>query len=131
VNLNDRFKRLPARRAPLSLKGRILAAAALRALPWYRRPFWTWSLPAQTAFAGGVALAAFALAYAAGPASALASEHTARWAARFDWLAPVGRALAKVLWSARLPLAGLAVVAFAPAAALTGLAVAVSRKQER
>jgi hypothetical protein len=129
-SLNDRLKRLPARRAPLALKHRVLAAVALRALPWYRRPFWTWSLPAQAVFAGAVALAAFGLLRAAGPAAAHAAELTGRWAAHFDWLAPVGRALPKVLWSARLALAALAVVAFAPAAALTGLAVAVHNQEK-
>jgi hypothetical protein len=117
-----RLKRLPPRRAPAALKGRVLAAAALRARPWHARPWWTWSLPARAAFVAGVALAAAAALALAGPAAARLSELSA--AVRLEALAPLGRALAKVLWLTRLPLAALALMSAAPAAALAGLAAA-------
>jgi hypothetical protein len=42
---------LPPRRAPKSLEGRVLAEIARRAaLPWWRRSFVHWPLPARAAF---------------------------------------------------------------------------------
>lgn len=45
------LRELPARRAPRSLESRVLAELArLEALPWWRRSFVHWPLPARLAF---------------------------------------------------------------------------------
>jgi hypothetical protein len=59
------LRELPARRAPRSLESRVLAELArLEALPWWRKSFVHWPLPARLAFllvsAGLIALVALA-----------------------------------------------------------------------
>lgn len=120
-SFDARLRRLPARRAPRTLAPRVLAAAALYARPWHRRPFWTWTLPAQAAFVAAVALGAAALLWLGEPVAA-----SARILPGLDTLAPLGRALSRLLWLARLPLLGLVVMSAVPAAALAS--VALSRR---
>lgn len=123
-SFEKRLRRLPSRRAPSSLSPRILAAAALYARPWHERPFWTWSAPARAAFAAAVALGAFSLLRLGAPLAAEASVLAARAWTLVEPVAPIAKALNRLLWSARLPLAALGALAAAPAAALAGLAAA-------
>jgi len=52
---------LPPLRAPASLESRVMAAIALRALPWYRRGFGHWPFWAKAAFVLLAALIAYLL----------------------------------------------------------------------
>ncbi len=130
-SFDARLKRLPARRAPASLMAATLAAAALYRQPWHRRPFWTWTAPAQAAFIAGVAAGAAALLLAGAPASARfgfwLAEAAAWTSAQFGWLAVLGRAAGELAATARLPLLLLAALSAAPAAALAALAAHLRR----
>jgi hypothetical protein len=112
-DLDARFKKLPARRAPKRLTASLMAAAALYQKPWHARPWWTWSVPARAAFAACVALGAVLVA--SGAHSLLP---------RAEWLIALSRAWVKVAWELRAPLFVSFVLTAAPAAALTGLAAA-------
>lgn len=117
-SFESRLRRLPARRAPAALSARVLAAASLYAQPWHRRPFWTWSAPAQAGFSLAMAVAA-----------ALLFWQGAELAGRLSWLGALSQAAARLLWSARLPIVLLAALAAAPAAALTGLVAVAARRR--
>lgn len=124
--LDARLKALPARRAPSAIRSGVLAAAALRALPWWRRPFWTWTPAAQAAFALSLAAAAAALWRFAPPIPAFdAAPVLAALGRRFDFAFTLARAFGRAAWTLRLPLAlgffALSTLATAPAAALAAL----------
>jgi hypothetical protein len=42
IHLDRRLRELPDRPAPTTLMPRVLAAIRARALPWYKRTWWTW-----------------------------------------------------------------------------------------
>lgn len=115
------LKALPLRRAPKTLRGRVMAAVAAEAAkPWWQKTWWTWPAPARLAFALAIAAAAAgALRIGLGAASAgLAEMSAARAVAEAAWL------LTRTLW--RLggqPLQAVVVLMAASCAAFgTGLA---------
>ena len=54
--LDSELKQLPPPRAPRTLLPRVLAAAGVSPLPWYRRPWLTWPAGAQAVSALALAL---------------------------------------------------------------------------
>ena len=57
--IHTMLRRVPDRRAPAGLEGRVFAEIARRAaLPWWRKSFAHWPSPARMAFVAGSALAA-------------------------------------------------------------------------
>lgn len=106
--LSRRLKAVPGLKAPASLLPRVMAAAAQRgALPWWKRAWWTWPVPARAAYAGLLAFPAVLVLAWAGPAvhgwaAGLGAGSLLAGAWRLG--APLAKALGTVLGAFKAPL---------------------------
>jgi hypothetical protein len=119
---------LPLRRAPRTLAARVLGELQRRAsLPWWRRTFAHWPLPARAAF---LAMCAVSIGMALqGAAAAAAAVQSLAWARQAGMVLVSGASLAASLVHAALPAwfyAGIAIFALLYAC-LFGLGAAAYR----
>ncbi|MFA6318657.1 MAG: hypothetical protein WC943_14715 [Elusimicrobiota bacterium] len=117
-----RLKALPDLTAPATLLPRVLAAAAAQqSRPWWRKAWWTWPLGMRLAYAGLMALPIvlvlgwfLPLLYAQVPSFQGAGAFLSGFGRTAG---AVGRALALVLESFRLPLLAAGLLSYAAAVA--------------
>jgi hypothetical protein len=126
--VNQTLASLPLRRAPATLEARVLGELQRRAsLPFWRRSFMHWPLPARAAF---LAMCAISIGLALqGAAAAVEAVHSLAWAREAGMLLVTGGDLAVSLAHAALPawLYGIIAVFALLYACLFGLGAAVYR----
>lgn len=122
--LNRRLKGLPDQKAPAGMLAAVMAAAQARAaMPWYRRPTWSWPQPARLGLAfglGGAAWGGMTLAVGLGlPLRELGERVNGP-------LLLLVKAVASAWWAYRLPLGILTAVMAVSTLAAAGLLAQVA-----
>ncbi|MBI4679498.1 MAG: hypothetical protein HY748_18145 [Elusimicrobia bacterium] len=112
--LSKALRRLPDFKAPAGLLPKVMAAVAARqALPWWKREWWTWALPARLVYVAVLALPCILVLWSWTPVlqdwAALSSR--ALGALLAGWLRPlepVARTAGTVLGAVKAPLLAVA-----------------------